>query len=252
MTDLSFWGLSQAHILLSLGGGYLLGSIPFGLVFCYLAGYGDIRNIGSGNIGATNVLRTGNKILAFLTLVFDISKGAIAVLLCTHFMNKDAAMLAGAGSILGHCFPVWLKFKGGKGVATTLGTIAALNLNLGLIAGATWLLSAFIFRISSLSALIALAFSTVASYYLSGLELALTVGLITLLVYIRHKDNIRRLFNGTEPKIGGKKKGKNSSKSSDTTSTTSSSDTNTTTVAAASSCGASSSSDSGSCDSSAD
>lgn len=199
-------GLSLLEMLSASAIGYVLGSIPFGLVFCFIAGYGDIRKIGSGNIGATNVLRTGNKILAFLTLFFDISKGAIAVLITKYMFGVEAALIAGAASILGHCFPVWLKFQGGKGVATTLGTIAALNLYIGLATAGLWLLSALLFRISSLSALIALALAPILSAVWVNINLALTLFFIAILVFIRHKENIQRLLKGEEPKIGKKKK----------------------------------------------
>ena len=151
--------------------GYLLGSIPFGLVLSRLAGYGDIRKIGSGNIGATNVLRTGNKLLAALTLILDSGKGAFAVLIAQQF-GSDAAVLAGAGSMLGHTFPIWLGFKGGKGVATALGVLLAISWPVGLIACATWLLVAAVLRYSSLSALVALGISPVVGWYFAGPQVA--------------------------------------------------------------------------------
>lgn len=206
--------------------GYLLGSIPFGLVLCKLAGLGDIRKIGSGNIGATNVLRTGNKPLALATLLLDGGKGAIAVLgvLAFHLLMMSAdetislptitMMLAGLGALIGHCYPVWLKFKGGKGVATTLGTLIALSPLLGVITCALWFLTAVAFRISSLSALVAVGFTPLIAHYLhddsnfSGLCAAIVV-----LVYVKHRENIQRLFKGEEPKIGqGKNKQKEETK----------------------------------------
>src|ERR1700761_2970323 len=154
-------------ILLALIGGYALGSIPFGLVLTRLAGLGDIRKIGSGNIGATNVLRTGNKPLALAVLLLDSGKGAVAVLLAARF-GENSALAAGLGAVLGHLYPVWLGFKGGKGVATTLGTLLALSWPVGLIACAVWLAMALIFRISSLAALTAMAAAPAAALFLSG------------------------------------------------------------------------------------
>lgn len=190
---------------LGLCGGYLLGSIPFGLVLTRLAGLGDIRAVGSGNIGATNVLRTGHKGLALATLLLDSGKGAFAVLLCMSFLSPLAALAAALGSVLGHLFPVWLKFKGGKGVATTLGVLLALTPIAGILVCATWLVSALIFRISSLSALIASAMAPLFAGMVYGTAPALIVLIIALLIFVKHKDNIQRLMNGTEPKIGRKK-----------------------------------------------
>ncbi len=184
---------------------YLLGSIPFGLVLCRIAGYGDIRKIGSGNIGATNVLRTGNKPLAALTLILDSGKGAIAVLLAYYFVDFNAAMMAAFTALLGHLYPVWLKFKGGKGVATTLGTLIALKWPLGLMACGIWLCAAAIFRYSSLSALIAVGATPLLSHYMYGdANLSGLCAFIAALVYIKHRENIKRLFAGEEPKIGKK------------------------------------------------
>ncbi len=187
---------------LALLAGYLLGSIPFGLVLTRLAGLGDIRQIGSGNIGATNVLRTGNKPLALAVLLLDSAKGAVAVLAAAELGGAEAALAAGLGAVLGHLFPVWLGFKGGKGVATTLGTLLALAWPVGLIACATWLLAALIFRISSLAALIAIAVAPVVSYFHSGVALAGLTLVIAALVWVKHAANIRRLLDGTEPRIG--------------------------------------------------
>ncbi len=186
--------------------GYVLGSIPFGLLLCRACGYGDIRKIGSGNIGATNVLRTGNKLLAFLTLLFDAGKGALAVFLSLKFLGAELPILTGLGAILGHCFPIWLKFKGGKGVSTTLGTLLAAVPVAGLAAIAAWLISAFAFRISSLAALIAMVVAPVTTFFIYGGLSAGITAFISLLVFIRHCENIKRLIKGTEPKIGAKKK----------------------------------------------
>ena len=190
-------------------GGYLLGSVPFGLVLVRMAGLGDIRAIGSGNIGATNVLRTGRKGLALATLLLDGGKGAIAVLLARFLISDDVAIIAVAGfaAVLGHNFPVWLKFKGGKGVATTLGTLIAACWPAGLGACLTWLAMAKLFRISSLSALTALALAPVYAYFAQGPALAGMAAGMAILGFIRHHQNIRRLLDGTEPKIGQKKDG---------------------------------------------
>ncbi len=188
-------------LLLALLGGYLLGSIPFGLILTRLAGLGDIRRIGSGNIGATNVLRTGNKALALAVLLLDSGKGAAAVLLAVHLLGWDAGLDAGLGAVLGHLFPVWLAFKGGKGVATTLGTLLALDWPVGLIACAIWLLTALIFRMSSLAALTAVAVAPIAAWLLRGPVTAGVILIIAGLVWLKHAANIRRLLDGVEPKI---------------------------------------------------
>ena len=186
--------------------GYLLGSVPFGLVLTRLAGYGDIRKIGSGNIGATNVLRTGNKGLAFLTLILDAGKGGIAVVIAGLIGSYDAAMAAGLFAIIGHLFPVWLKFKGGKGVATTLGTLLALAPTVGVIACLVWLLMAALFRYSSLSALIAILTTPLTAHIIyADQNLTGVCAVITLLVWIKHRSNIQRIIKGEEPKIGAKK-----------------------------------------------
>ncbi|MBP6679035.1 MAG: glycerol-3-phosphate 1-O-acyltransferase PlsY [Paracoccus sp.] len=184
--------------------GYLLGSIPFGIVITRALGLGDLRQIGSGNIGATNVLRTGNKPAALATLLLDSGKGAIAVLLARVLAGEDAALIAGAAAFLGHLYPVWLGFKGGKGVATFLGTVLALDWRLGLAACAIWLLTALVTRISSLSALVAAALSPVVALWLDGPRLALVLAFMAVLIFIRHRANIARIRTGTEPKIGKK------------------------------------------------
>ena len=185
--------------------GYGLGSIPFGLVLARAMGLGNLRQIGSGNIGATNVLRTGNKLAAFLTLVLDAAKGAIAVLLARAALGEDAAQVAGFAAFLGHCFPVWLGFKGGKGVATFLGTVLALSFPVGLAACATWLAIAFAFRWSSLAALIAAASAPEWAWLLGRPQMIALSAALAVLVIWRHGPNIRRLLDGTEPKIGAKK-----------------------------------------------
>ena len=183
--------------------GYLFGSLPFGLILCRIFGYGNIRKIGSGNIGATNVLRTGNKILAFLTLVLDSTKGVIAVLLTLNFTNDSIiAFWAGVFAIIGHNFPIWLKFKGGKGFATTLGTILVAAPNVGLFMIVSWLLFFKFFKISSLSALISLALAPIFTYVLYGQHWILfPIITISIMGYLRHWQNIIRLLNKTEPKL---------------------------------------------------
>ena len=185
--------------------GYLLGSIPFGLILTRLMGLGNLREIGSGNIGATNVLRTGNKGAAAATLILDGAKGAVAVLLARAMAGEDAAQLAALAAFLGHCFPAWLGFKGGKGVATFLGLMLALAWPVGLLACATWLATAVISRISSLSALVAATWSTLWCLLVGqGHIFALTLLLAAMILW-RHRANITRLRAGTEPKIGGSK-----------------------------------------------
>jgi len=198
--------------ILALALGYLIGSIPFGLVLCLIAGLGDIRKIGSGNIGATNVLRTGNKPLALLTLLLDSGKGAAAVILAHQFAGTSGALAAGLAAIIGHIFPVWLKFKGGKGVATTLGTLLALAPWVGVTACATWLVTAAIFRFSSLAALIAMLSAPISSYLLyHDVKLSIVSAIVAAVVWARHHENIKRLLKGQEPKIGKKKQDAQSS-----------------------------------------
>ncbi|MBR9971922.1 glycerol-3-phosphate 1-O-acyltransferase PlsY [Magnetospirillum sulfuroxidans] len=186
-------------------GGYLLGSIPFGLVLTRAAGLGDIRAIGSGNIGATNVLRTGRKGLALATLLLDGGKGAIAALLALFVLGPQAMLVAAFAAVLGHNFPVWLSFKGGKGVATTLGTLMACSWPAGVACCVTWLAIAGLFRISSLAALVALAASPLYAWYFAGPETAAMAAGLALLGIFRHKANILRLVRGEEPRIGNKK-----------------------------------------------
>lgn len=184
--------------------GYLFGAIPFGVVISKLMGLGDLRTIGSGNIGATNVLRTGSKPAAAATLILDGSKGATAVLAARAFVGEDAAQLAGLMAFIGHCFPIWLNFRGGKGVATFLGLMLALAWPVGIACCLSWLVAAAIGRISSLAALVAAATSII-WLVLFGYEDVFMLGLIVmLLVFRRHKENINRLREGTEPKIGKK------------------------------------------------
>jgi glycerol-3-phosphate acyltransferase PlsY len=196
------------YLLAVLFAGYLLGSIPFGLILTRLAGLGDIRRIGSGNIGATNVLRTGNKALAAATLLLDGAKGAAAVLVAQHLYGPDAAIVAGAGAFLGHLFPVWLRFRGGKGVATTIGIFLAIAWPVGLIACAAWLLVALLSRYSSLAALIAVAAAPVAAWFLANHQTAGLALFLAVVVWQRHHENIGRLLKGRESRIslGGSRK----------------------------------------------
>jgi glycerol-3-phosphate acyltransferase PlsY len=184
--------------------GYLLGSIPFGVVVTRAMGLGDVRQIGSGNIGATNVLRTGNKLAAFLTFALDAAKGGVAVLIARAALGEDAAQLAGGFAFLGHLFPVWLGFKGGKGVATFIGTVLALNPVIGVAACATWLAVAALSRMSSLGGLVSAALTPVWAWLLGDVQAIGLLILLTLLIYVRHGANIRRIFDGTEPRIGKK------------------------------------------------
>lgn len=184
--------------------GYLLGSVPFGVLIAKTMNLGDLRKIGSGNIGATNVLRTGNKLAAFLTLVLDGGKGAAAVLIARAFALEDAVMLAGFASFLGHCFPVWLGFKGGKGVATFIGLSLAAAWPVGLLVCATWLVVAFVLRYSSLSALTAAALSPFFAYFTGYAEMTVMFIALAVLIYVRHAQNISRLLAGQESKIGKK------------------------------------------------
>jgi glycerol-3-phosphate acyltransferase PlsY len=184
--------------------GYLLGSIPFGLILTRSAGLGDIRRIGSGSIGATNVLRTGNKKLAAATVLLDGLKGAVAVLLVFRFGPPDGVLWAGIGAVLGHDFPVWLGFRGGKGVATAYGVLIAAAWPVGLCAGAVWLVVAGLGRISSFAALVSFALAPVFAALLAGAMLVKLTLVIAVLVFVRHHSNIRRLIAGTEPRIGQK------------------------------------------------
>ncbi len=182
--------------------GYLIGSIPFGLVLTKAAGLGDIRKIGSGNIGATNVLRTGRKDLALLTLVLDAGKAAFVALLFKYLAGSEIiGLLAGVASILGHNYPLFLKFKGGKGVASTLGLMLAMTPLVGVLTALTWLFMAFTFRYSSLSALTALALAPFYALFIENPSISLIYLLLTLLSFYRHKDNIKRILNGQESKI---------------------------------------------------
>ena len=209
--------MGAIFFILAAAGGYLLGSIPFGLVLTRVAGVGDIREIGSGNIGATNVLRTGRKDLALATLVLDAGKAAAALLLARAFaeaggfsqdMQRQLGLVAGAAAFIGHCFPVWLQFKGGKGVATFFGVLFAGIWPLGLVAGVTWIAVATIFRYSSLAALCAAAIAPLMALIAGfGWSEVIFTLVLAALIFWRHAANIARLRAGAEPKIGDKKDG---------------------------------------------
>jgi acyl phosphate:glycerol-3-phosphate acyltransferase len=197
------WHAGAPALAAALVFGYLLGSIPFGLLFSWAAGAGDVRKIGSGNIGATNVLRTGKRWAALATLVCDGGKGAVAVLVAGRLHGDMAAALAGLGAFLGHVFPVWLRFRGGKGVATFFGVLLALAWPVGLAALATWLAVAAVIRISSLSALAAAALAPIYMMLYHAPLYAMLALLLALLIFATHRENIRRLLSGREPRIGG-------------------------------------------------
>lgn len=196
---------SALPLLFVLIFGYLLGSIPFGLVLTRIAGLGDIRTMGSGNIGATNVLRTGHKGLAAATLAADVLKGTAAVLAARYFGGMEAGAVAGVGAFLGHLFPVWLRFKGGKGVATYIGVLAGLAWLAALQFCAVWLIVAAVFRYSSLAALAASAFTPPFFLILGEPTLAALFLALTAVLWVMHRQNIARLLAGTEPRIGAGK-----------------------------------------------
>lgn len=208
MPDPISWAFSWPYFLAAALAGYLLGSIPFGPILTRLAGLGDVRRIGSGNIGATNVLRTGRKSLAAATLLLDGGKGAAAFLLA-GLWGPDMALIAGMAAVLGHLFPLWLGFRGGKGVATTIGTLFAAAWPLGLAVCAIWLLVAATTRYSSLAALLSLAASPLLAWWITDdLQLLQFAAILALLVWLRHLDNIRRLLRGQEAKIGQRSSGR--------------------------------------------
>jgi glycerol-3-phosphate acyltransferase PlsY len=196
------WSLALPYYAAAFCFGYLLGSIPFGLVITRLAGTQDLRTIGSGNIGATNVLRTGRKGLAALTLVCDALKGTAAVLIAFHFGGQDLAVLAALGAFLGHLFPVWLRFNGGKGVATYIGLLIAFAWQAALAFGVVWLVVAALTRYSSLAGLLASVASVLFLWWDGYLQEAQLFALLTVLIWVKHHQNVRRLVAGTESKIG--------------------------------------------------
>ena len=182
--------------------GYLAGSIPFGILISKVLGLGDLRKVGSGNIGATNVLRTGNKLAAFLTLLFDFSKGICAVLIVRQYFGEDAVQVSAFSALAGHCFPIWLKFRGGKGVATFLGVTLALFFIAGIICCFIWLLVALVKKISSLASLTSSASAPIAAIFLNQPNAIILLVLMVGIVVFRHKQNIDRIIKGVEPKIG--------------------------------------------------
>jgi len=195
--------MDSVHFLLAIVIGYLCGSVPFGLLLTRAAGLGDIRAVGSGNIGATNVLRTGNKGLAAATLILDALKGTAAVLIAGRY-GADLGLWAGFGAFLGHLFPVWLGFKGGKGIATYLGVLIGLAWQVALIFAAVWLLVAVIFRYSSLAALAAAVIVPIALWFTASPQIAGLFAAMSLITFVKHRGNISRLMAGTEGRIGAK------------------------------------------------
>ena len=189
------------EILIAILSGYFFGSVPFGLLLTRFAGQGDIRKIGSGNIGATNVLRTGHKSLAAATLILDAGKGAFCVYIIGLYLPDIYLGIAGASAVVGHCYPIWLKFSGGKGVATGLGIIAMLSPISGFLFILTWIIIAFLFKYSSLSALLAFFVSSISSFFVERSDISLAILFMTLITFFRHKENIKRLVSGTESKI---------------------------------------------------
>lgn len=206
MAETLTWSLPGSATLIALVVGYLFGSIPFGIILTKLAGGPDLRSIGSGNIGATNVLRTGNKKLAAATLVGDMLKGTVAVLVAWHWLGgPQAALVAAVGAFLGHLFPIWIGFKGGKGVATYLGVLIGLNGWIALAFAAIWLAVAYLSRYSSLSALTASVLTPLLLWFAVGMhQAALVMAVLTLLLWIMHRTNISRLLAGNEGRIGQK------------------------------------------------
>ncbi|SDR39451.1 glycerol-3-phosphate 1-O-acyltransferase PlsY [Pseudovibrio sp. Tun.PSC04-5.I4] len=198
------WSLDLPYYLAALAFGYVLGSIPFGLLFTKMAGHGDIRNIGSGNIGTTNVLRTGSKKLAALTLLCDALKATLAVVLVKLFMGGDIALVAGLGAFLGHLFPIWLKFKGGKGVATYIGILLGVFWPVGVIFIAIWIVTAYITKYSSMAALVASLVTPFILLAFDQWQIAQMMGVLSVILWAKHHENITRLLKGNESKIGSK------------------------------------------------
>ena len=197
-----FWSVIWPYFIAAAAASYLIGSVPFGLVLTRLAGFGDVRKIGSGNIGATNVLRTGNKPLALVTLFLDGGKGALAVAIANAYWGSEIAIVAAFGSLMGHLFPVWLRFQGGKGVAIGLGILLALAWPAGIAACLTWFAVAVMFRYSSLAALVALATSPVFAWWFADPQTMEFVAFMAVVIWLKHAGNIRRLLRGEEPRIG--------------------------------------------------
>lgn len=203
MPDPISWTLAGPYYAYAILFGYILGSTPFGLIFTKMAGLGDVREIGSGNIGATNVLRTGNKKIAALTLLGDLLKGTLAVLIAANQYGNEIALLAGLGAFFGHLFPFWLKFKGGKGVATYIGVLLGIYWPAMICFALVWMLFAFVSRFSSLAALIAAIITPIVLVAMGQNQIAEMYTLLTLILWLKHLPNIKRLIDGTESRIGG-------------------------------------------------
>jgi len=204
MDALTTWTIAAMPAILCAICGYLSGSVPFGLILTRMAGLGDVRSIGSGNIGATNVLRTGNKGLAAATLILDALKGTVPTLLASHFLGLEGAVIAGFCAFLGHIFPVWLGFKGGKGVATYIGVLFGLDWRMGVFFLLVWIATAVLSRYSSLSALVASAVIPLALWFIADPKVAAVATIMTLIIWAKHRANIERLLSGTEGRIGNK------------------------------------------------
>jgi glycerol-3-phosphate acyltransferase PlsY len=204
MDSLATWNIDVFPAILAAVLGYLSGSVPFGLILTKMAGLGDVRAIGSGNIGATNVLRTGNKGLAAATLLLDALKGTVPTLIASHFLGVEGGVIAGLAAFLGHIFPVWLGFKGGKGVATYIGVLFGLDWRMGLLFLAVWIATAAITRYSSLSALVATLVIPVVEFMLGDSKIAALAVVMTAIAWLKHRANISRLLAGTESRIGSK------------------------------------------------
>ena len=204
MEALTTWNIAAFPAIIAAVLGYLSGSVPFGLILTRMAGLGDVCSIGSGNIGATNVLRTGNKALAAATLLLDALKGTVPAALGYHFLGIEGGVIAGLFAFLGHVFPVWLGFRGGKGVATYIGVLFGLDWRMGLLFLAAWIATAAITRYSSLSALVAMVVIPVVQFFTGDLKLAALALVMTVIAWIKHRANISRLMAGTESRIGRK------------------------------------------------
>jgi acyl phosphate:glycerol-3-phosphate acyltransferase len=204
MDSLATWNIAAFPAIVAAVLGYLSGSVPFGLILTRMAGLGDVRAIGSGNIGATNVLRTGNKGLAAATLVLDALKGTVPAALAYHFFGVEAGVIAGLTAFLGHIFPVWLGFRGGKGIATYIGVLFGLDWHMGLLFLVVWVATAAITRYSSLSALVATVAVPVVEFFVGDIKIAALAVVMTVIAWIKHHENISRLLAGSESRIGSK------------------------------------------------
>jgi acyl phosphate:glycerol-3-phosphate acyltransferase len=204
MDTLTNWNIATFPAIIAALLGYLSGSVPFGLILTRMAGLGDVRSIGSGNIGATNVLRTGNKGLAAATLLLDALKGTVPAALGYHFLGVEGGVIAGFAAFLGHIFPVWLGFKGGKGVATYIGVLFGLDWRMGLLFIVAWIATAAITRYSSLSALVATVAIPIVEFFVGDAKIAALAVIMSVIVWVKHRANISRLLAGNESRIGSK------------------------------------------------